>query len=1648
MPNATTTHYALLAKLVPPGLSASASPAINANGLIDAAGAERIFLREYAGNVSGMLRQGADLLVFGPNGEVLTIQNFYEGAAPKKLLLLDGNGGMVVMETTATSDGPMALYSTPSNEPIPFDTLTDGEGADAFVAGSGAAMLFGAAMVGGLAAAFSSSGGSPSFPDEPPPPNIPIDTTLLAPPIGLQFSADGSILTGRAAAGSTINVRNTQGVVIGTAVTGADGTFSVTLSPPLQNGERVSVTATDAANNTSSPSVAFAPDITPPAAATDVSVSADGTTVTGKGEPDARVTIKDADGNTIGEGVVGEDGNFSVTLNPAQTNGQTISVVLSDAANNSSPPTPATAPDITAPDAPTDLAVNADGTVLTGRGEAGATVTVRDADGNAVGQGTVAADGTFSVPLSPAQTDGRVLSATQTDAANNTSAPASVRAPDPNDTTHPGDNGEVPVLAIPEAEGGVTDQEAADGIQVRVTLTSGTQAGDTVILTIAGGAVTRYTLTAADIAAGTVEITIPAGSSGSYSVTAIISDGRGNDTNPSAPVSYSILPPGVTTAVSVDAIATDDVVNIVESQSNVTITGQVAGQFAAGDVVQITIGAAVISGTVGADGRFAVSVPGSLLTGGTVSVLVKATTADGVKDFTASRDYTADLQAPQTPTLTVPAAADGVVSDTELAAGLTAEVGLPADSVAGEKVIVTLSIGGSSTVFEHVITAADITAGKVVFALGTTLADGNYRIEARIVDPAGNSSAPSAPVLFEIDAVQLDAGTSNTGVSEADPAVVGTGTVNLTDVTGSATFALSGPSSVFTSKGEPIIWTVDANGVLEGKAGGRLVITASIAADGSYQVRILDGIDHAAGSDSLVIPLTVTATDQAGSASGAINVTVTDGAPVMAGAATLTPVAPGVSVGTLVTSMGLDGGYMQSIQVDGMTFTSNAAGQVTASGTSSTVLSYSISGSVITLTTIRGETVEIDARTGNYKVAVTGVGATEEVQTPPSVGMATTGGLLGVLDGNLLGIIRLDTQQFFTASDINNDIVSVQLSSRSLLGIGGFNYNAALAAELGINVAVSPWQSAGFGVLFGNVGITLTAVGGGTIDNWKLNEFLGSVTFGNGVLDASVLEFISMSATDQAGNTTPLANVSLAQLGVGKGLLEAMLPDVTQYGSSGDNVLNGNDNVSGERLNNRLYGFDGDDILNGNLGNDLLRGGAGNDILNGGDGNDVLIGGSGVDIMNGGAGSDVFRFERGDAFGIASTSRDIIEDFSNASLSQGGDVLDLSSLLIGEGRIGRSAGNLANYLHFEATAEGTVVHISTVGAFAGGYSANNQIATDHRILLKGVDLTAGFSSDIAVINDLLARNKLVVDTFKSSNSAGFGDLQIIGNAVDGDGDGGTSQVVIDDSQLTSGAGNSAPFVGADANSWIISGGVIGYSLSGQDLLVADADNNLAKVAVNYTPLLAANLTPLGFAYDQSLATLYGYNVELVANEGFLGVIAPSARIVITSASGDPLDNEEINAFLATVRLVDQQGGVLSSSLLSGNLFANLSLYAEDVFGQSSEASLGSFLNINALNSINKPLVGGSTGFGGQSFYEELVALPFEDAIRFDEDQDPLDPKSIDQWLEGDDLIIGGMQSDVLDVVGTAFDKAFTLSDGVASFVPPLPQDDLHEQSVI
>jgi len=103
------------------------------------------------------------------------------------------------------------------------------------------------------------------------------------------------------------------GIAIGTATVAANGAYAVTLTTPQANGQTLHVTQADAAGNVSPATSALAPDITPPLAPA-ATVNADGTAVTGTGEPGATVHVFNAAGTEIGTAVVAGNGSYTATL--------------------------------------------------------------------------------------------------------------------------------------------------------------------------------------------------------------------------------------------------------------------------------------------------------------------------------------------------------------------------------------------------------------------------------------------------------------------------------------------------------------------------------------------------------------------------------------------------------------------------------------------------------------------------------------------------------------------------------------------------------------------------------------------------------------------------------------------------------------------------------------------------------------------------------------------------------------------------------------------------------------------------------------------------------------------------------------------------------------------------------------------------------------------------------------------------------------------------------------------------------------------------------------------------------------------------------------------------------------------------------------
>ncbi|WP_429124769.1 DUF5801 repeats-in-toxin domain-containing protein [Aeromonas allosaccharophila] len=213
-----------------------------------------------------------------------------------------------------------------------------------------------------------------------------------------------------------------------------------------------------------------------------------------------------------------------------------------------------------------------------------------------------------------------------------------------------------------------------------------------------------------------------------------------------------------------------------------------------------------------------------------------------------------------------------------------------------------------------------------------------------------------------------------------------------------------------------------------------------------------------------------------------------------------------------------------------------------------------------------------------------------------------------------------------------------------------------------------------------------------------------------------------------------------ANLVIGIGSSPSADPVPLVGATSGNDILIGGDQddlILGVAGDDTLYGGGGNDRLEGGDGNDTLDGGSGNDILLGGKGDDILIGGDGNDLLIGGLGSDTFKWAAGDADG----NTDTITDFTLGKPVNGGDVLDLSDLLVGVPS-GVNNNDLAtaldNYLKFDTATN--KLTIDTNGLTSGG----SQLTVQFQGSLD-LDVNGPTTSNYDIIKQLLDDGNLKVD---------------------------------------------------------------------------------------------------------------------------------------------------------------------------------------------------------------------------------------------------------------------------------------------------------------
>ncbi|MFK4972988.1 Ig-like domain-containing protein [Lactococcus garvieae] len=261
-------------------------------------------------------------------------------------------------------------------------------------------------------------------------------------------STDGYTVTGTAEPGSKVEIKDSTGAVIGSATADGSGNYSVDLPGSVGPNANITVTATDAAGNVSTPTTGKTPaDPKALAAPTITNVTGNSTkgyVVTGKTEAGYTVEIKDGSGKVIGSAKADGSGNYSVTLPKGSigANAALTATAIDAAGNVSTPTTGKTPADPKALAAPTITNVTGNSTkgyVVTGKTEAGSTVEIKDESGKVIGSAKADSSGNYSVTLPKGSIGANAaLTATAIDAAGNVSAPTTGKTPaDPKDTTVP-----------------------------------------------------------------------------------------------------------------------------------------------------------------------------------------------------------------------------------------------------------------------------------------------------------------------------------------------------------------------------------------------------------------------------------------------------------------------------------------------------------------------------------------------------------------------------------------------------------------------------------------------------------------------------------------------------------------------------------------------------------------------------------------------------------------------------------------------------------------------------------------------------------------------------------------------------------------------------------------------------------------------------------------------------------------------------------------------------------------------------------------------------------------------------------------------------------------------------------------------------------
>ena len=533
---------------------------------------------------------------------------------------------------------------------------------------------------------------------------------------------------------------------------------------------------------------------------------------------------------------------------------------------------------------------------------------------------------------------------------------------------------------------------SSDGLAAGSALTV-TVNGKTYAATVLADATWTAAVPAADVGAlseGTVTVTV---------------EGQSAAGNPVS-ISHDVKIDLATVAISIDAIATDDVINAAEKGADLVLSGATTN-VEENQTVTITFGGKTYIATVDASGHWTATVPSAdlgSLKDGDASVQVSVTNVNG-NSASAGREYSVDATAP---TVSIE-----IVSDNNIINAAEAQQDLVVNGVsnaeAGQTVTVTLNgVDYTTTVqangsWSVTVPSADIGA----------ITDGSYTITAAVADKAGNPALADRDVLVDTTVPQL---TINT-VSD-DDVINSAEHAQALIVTGSVTGAAAGDVVTVTINNKDYTATLDAS--------GRWSVGVPAA-----DVSALTAGDHT---------ITAALTDKAGNSNSTTHeVEVNLTAPVLTidtvsgddvinssektQDLTITGTASGLAAGAVVTVMLNGKAYSATVDTNGQWTTTVPASEVGQLGEALYTVSASATDSV-----------------GN------------STSTSHTVNVESV--LPGVIINAVAGDDVINAAELATGQTISGTVVNAEAGNTVTVSVGGHNYTATVQSDLTWSVSV------------------------------------------------------------------------------------------------------------------------------------------------------------------------------------------------------------------------------------------------------------------------------------------------------------------------------------------------------------------------------------------------------------------------------------------------------------------------------------------------------------------------------------------------------------------------------------------------------------------